>query len=156
MAERFWAKVDKLGEKDCWEWKASRDELGYGFFRAKSGKSMVKAHRWCWIITNGDPGSLHVLHRCDNPPCVNPNHLFLGDHQDNMQDRNEKGRTTRGRPVAHGNASGARKVDLEQVREIRRRYAAGGSTQASLGTEFGISQTEVGRIVRRDRWLYDE
>lgn len=120
------------------------------------GENMVKAHRASWMLTNGDPGEMHVMHRCDNPSCVNPAHLSLGSHEENMQDRNGKGRTTLGRAGHHGEGSGrSAKLTLQQVREVRERYARGGVSQTALGVEFGISQTQVGRIIRGVRWQYD-
>lgn len=86
--ERFWAKVEK--GPDCWEWKAFRNK-GYGKF-TYNGR-MYLAHRLSWILTNGPiPDGLGVLHSCDNPPCVNPDHLFLGTQLDNMRDASNKGR----------------------------------------------------------------
>lgn len=91
---RFNAKVDKSG--DCWMWTGGvkSKEQPYGKF--PTGKRSIKAHRAAWIIANGPiRGGLHVLHRCDNPRCVNPDHLFLGTHQQNMEDMHKKGRAAR-------------------------------------------------------------
>jgi hypothetical protein len=118
---------------------------------------MRKAHRIAWILTNGEPSEgAQILHRCDNPPCCNPAHLFPGTHQDNMADRNAKGRTTAGRHHgAHGEQSHLAKLTLPDVRAIRRAYAAGGVSQSALGAQYGVSQTQVGRIVRGVRWARD-
>jgi hypothetical protein len=88
---RFWSKVDKSGE--CWVWTAKAlCENGYGRFYV--GKKPLRAHRYSWELANGPiTDGLFVCHRCDNPPCVNPAHLFLGTHQDNMQDMVAKGRS---------------------------------------------------------------
>lgn len=84
---RFWKYVDKKGENECWEWNRSKYPNGYG----RIGKHY--AHRFSWILTNGEiPNGLHVCHSCDNPPCVNPKHLWLGTVADNMHDRDSKGR----------------------------------------------------------------
>lgn len=100
-AERFWQKVDRRGNEQCWIWISVRNSDGYGQFRT-GGAFMDKAHRESWRMANGPiPEGLSVLHRCDNPSCVNPNHLFLGTQQDNIADMLRKGRhVKRGQKVA--------------------------------------------------------
>jgi len=89
--EKFWASLDIRGNEDCWEWQRGRDDGGYGCV-CYSGKR-YGAHRLAWELTNGPiPEGLLVCHSCDNPPCCNPKHLFLGTHGDNMQDALTKGR----------------------------------------------------------------
>jgi hypothetical protein len=89
--KRFWDKVKIAGPKDCWEWTAAKDKNGYGFFRFDDKQQ--KAHRVAWQLEIGPiPDEMHICHVCDNPPCVNPNHLFLGTPKDNMQDKLAKGR----------------------------------------------------------------
>lgn len=91
--ETFWSKVDKTGE--CWVWVAGRFVTGYGAYRNQG------AHRVSWGLMNGPiPAGLFVLHRCDNPPCVRPDHLFLGTHTDNMHDKVAKGRAS-GQQLTH-------------------------------------------------------
>lgn len=89
---RFWSKVNKgLRPDDCWIWTAGKSN-GYGIFRVGDNKT-ISAHRYSYILHNGkEPGSLFVCHRCDNPSCVNPDHLFLGTQGDNIQDMIDKGR----------------------------------------------------------------
>lgn len=95
LADRFWAKVDKRGPDECWLWTGCRKKaFGYGKIgEGRMGQRTLLAHRVSWEITNGSiPDGAMVLHRCDNPPCVNPRHLFLGDQLDNMRDMVSKGR----------------------------------------------------------------
>ena len=89
----FWSKVEKT--PSCWNWISTLDGKGYGKF--KRGGNWWSASRTAWTFGNGSiPSKKHVLHRCDNPACVNPEHLYLGSHQDNMRDRGKRGRS-RGR-----------------------------------------------------------
>lgn len=89
--ERFWQKVEKTDT--CWLWRGSKNTTGYGQLRTDR---LEKAHRISWEIHNGPiPDGLAVLHACDNPPCVNPSHLWLGTQADNARDRQAKGRQNR-------------------------------------------------------------
>lgn len=90
LEERFWEKVDKTG--DCWEWTGFKNRQGYGQFQV-STKNGQPAHRVSFELANGKiPDGMHVCHKCDNPPCVRPDHLFLGTPSDNMKDMVKKGR----------------------------------------------------------------
>ena len=89
MLTRFWNKVDKSGA--CWEWTASKDKDGYGLFHFN--RKQVRAHRFAFGLDN-IPKGMAVCHTCDNPGCVNPDHLFLGTNLDNTQDMISKGRNT--------------------------------------------------------------
>jgi hypothetical protein len=151
LYERFWGKVKKAGPDECWVWVGSLDAKGYGFIFDRPRRSSRKAHRVSWEIANGPiPAGKSVCHTCDNRPCVNPRHLWIGSHQDNMRDMAEKGRAGVLVGSAHPNAV----VTEQQVREIRRRYAAGGVTHAQLATEYSASKPTIGAICRRRNWTH--
>lgn len=136
----FWEQVSPEG---CWEWLGARDQDGYG--QTRIGMRRVKAHRKAWEIIHGPvPDGLLVLHSCDNPPCVRPNHLFIGTHRDNQRDKWAKGRGVKVR-------NGAKLTDA-QAAEIRSRYATGTIRQRDLGEEFGIEQGTVSRIIRNKNY----
>lgn len=97
---RFWVKVDKTNA--CWYWTGAKNNRGYGNVRIAS--KYLLAHRVSYAIAYGIPDDMNVLHKCDNPACVRPNHLFLGTHQDNMDDMVAKGRAKAG-PIPRANAA---------------------------------------------------
>lgn len=91
LKQRFWSKVDVRSENECWEWQAGKSH-GYGTFKLGVDQP-AGAHRVCYEITNGPiPEGFHILHKCDNPPCVNPKHLFVGNNKANVADAVRKGR----------------------------------------------------------------
>lgn len=91
LSERFWEKVDILGKDDCWNWTACKNSDGYGEIRMYPSKD--KAHRIAYKLTHGEIiDGMEVCHKCDNPSCCNPKHLFLGTHRDNILDMYAKGR----------------------------------------------------------------
>jgi hypothetical protein len=166
--DRFWAKVDVRGPDECWEWQAHRDPRGYGTFRIGNAREETKprwAHRLAWELTNGPiPDGLCACHRCDNPPCCNPGHLFIGTRGDNNRDAAAKGRTLSGerhpshthpeswpRGQAHPNST----LTKELVVVIRTRAAAGES-QTSIGADLGVKPSTVGAVVRRENWRHVE
>lgn len=142
VEKRFWPKVDKTDGHgpagDCWIWTASTDIYGYGIVGV--GGRNKGAHRASWEIHNGPiPEGLKVLHHCDNPPCVRPNHLFLGTQKDNMDDMNAKGR--RGK--------GPAKLTVAQALEIRQLYATGKFSCYRLSLRYGVCRSAVSHVVNR-------
>ena len=108
----------------------------------------MKAHRASWIVHNGPiPARMHVLHRCDMPPCINPDHLFLGTQVDNNADRDRKGR---GR-VALGERQHLAKMNAAMVAEIRQ---SNGVSLAKLAAKYGVNKTTIGRIISRKTWKH--
>lgn len=148
LPESFLSRL-KLTESGCLEWRGARDTErgGYGHLRVR-GRTF-KAHRWAWFLAHGAHAIGMVLHRCDNPPCCNPDHLFVGTAADNARDMAAKGRSEPHRGEANGNAL----LTVGDVVEIRARYAAGVS-QRALAREFGVSRGAVENVVRRKNWAH--
>lgn len=160
LEERFWAKVQK--SEACWVWRGTIDARtgGYGRFRPDGHGRQVRAHRVSWELANGPiPEGMHVLHRCDNPPCVRPDHLFLGTNRDNIADRVAKGRG-RGftfRPDARskprGSQNGMAKLLESDIPHIRA-AAAAGESQRAIARRYGVDPGTVWGIVRRRTWRH--
>jgi hypothetical protein len=147
--ERFWSKVDIRGPNDCWEWTASRNQPGYGIFSLRHKKN-VRAHRMAWTLSVGSipPGKL-VLHQCHNPGCVNPRHLQLGTHSDNMAQAVERGTVGRRVPWAPplpGELNPSAKLTWNDVREIRRLHQTGKIGCRRLARMFRVGETAIRHI----------
>lgn len=143
LAERFWRHVLRIDDLfSCWEWTGSRFANGYGQFG--SDKTSRMAHRIAYRLAFGEfDNSLYVCHKCDNPPCVRPNHLFLGSGVDNMQDALRKGRHV---PARAGDRNPNAKLTAQQVREMRQLFVEGWK-QAELIARFSVSSATVWHIV---------
>lgn len=146
--ERFFDKVAVGAHDECWEWGASLHKDGYG--RVGLGGDVLLAHRVSYAIEHEDPDGDLVLHTCDNPPCVNPAHLYLGDQSDNNRDAWDRGRRTMSDQTGSNNH--ATKLDEETVREIKSRYESEDISQAKIGEEYGVSQSTVSLIVLGETW----
>lgn len=159
LAVRFWAKVNKEGPVlrpelgPCWVWTRGTTRSGYGQITAgllaDGTRGPLLAHRLSYEMAEGPiPDGLWVLHRCDNPPCVRPAHLFLGTVLENNDDMRAKERHT------FGTRFTSAKLTEEIVRSMRERYSAGGVTLRILADEYGINPKTVHKVIRRLSWSH--
>lgn len=181
LAERFWAKVDKHGPVcaselgPCWMWTAATTVTG-GYGSISVGGKQVRAHRVSFQLSVGPiPPGQWVLHRCDNPPCIRPEHLFLGTDRDNQRDRAAKGRhlaplermlrdllvapwhvLSRAAGPAHpfGESHCRAKLTTSQVSEIRRRYIPRRVSTRKLAAEFGVSPRAIRAALSGETWKH--
>ena len=148
IEERFDAKWEPVTESGCWVWTASLHRVGYGQIR--HDERILRAHRVSYELHIGPiPAGMHVLHKCDNRSCVNPDHLFLGTNDDNVADMVTKGRQSK------GEKNGKARLTEDNVREIRRRLAAGEKNK-DLSVEFGVSTPSISKIAKRKTWRHVE
>jgi hypothetical protein len=148
--ERFWSKVKK-SDDGCWTWTAAKDKDGYGLFWLN--QAMVRAHRLS-LLTKIDPNgetdynSLFACHKCDNPSCVNPDHIYFGSHTDNIADM-----VNRGRGLS-GERSPATSLTEKDVTQIRIMYFNGNTTSRKLAKQFGVGKSTILRIIHHKTWKY--
>jgi len=157
---RFWSRVVRCEGDGCWIWQGRREEkMGYGRFLF--GEGSLYAHRISYHLTVGPiPRGLCVCHRCDNPPCVNPDHLFLGTQKDNIADAITKGRQAKG--LTHGSvthpglhrgeknpSAKLTEVEVSQIRALVRGFRI---TKGDVGRLYGVTGQMVGAISRRRAW----
>ena len=156
LPARFWVKVNPAGPMpehcleigQCWVWTGACNSDGYGQFKAAS--RMAGAHRHLYAALLAPlPDGLHVCHRCDNPPCVRPGHLFTGTPADNAADRGRKGRHN----PSVGENNGNSKLTTAKVLEIRR-LAAEGVTQRAIARQFEVDQALVAQIIHWKLWRH--
>ena len=140
VAQRFDDFCDKSGE--CWEWMGCKDKDGYGFIRV-DGKN-IKSHRLAYSLycSAEIDSALHVCHKCDNPSCVNPDHLWLGTNRDNQIDSVVK------------NRHGGQKMTADDVRFAREKYFSGQMTQAELCRKFNISSGMMSNTINKRKWAH--
>jgi len=152
IEERFWSKVDKNAPNGCWLWTAGKAR-GYGYFRIRTKKNKVRAHRMAWELTYGPiPEGMNVLHSCDNPPCCNPAHLFLGTQVDNVRDMMRKkrdGAFSYTRRDNRGEKSANAKLNNVVIKKLKKIYAVGGVSYAQLARGLGVNETTISRAIRR-------
>ena len=146
--DKFWSMCEKR-ENSCWEWSKCLHKDGYG--QLNYHRKYWLAHRLAWALTNGEiPPGMCVCHKCDNPKCINPDHLFLGSHADNMNDMKKKGRR---KGINAGEANGRAKITQRIADEMRRKYKEGGHTQMQLSAMYGLSQPTVSLILLNKAWV---
>lgn len=149
LEERFWSFIEK-GES-CWKWKGSKNRCGYGMIG--EGRKVVYAHDLSYRLHYGEIpatdnylGRMYILHKCDNPECTNPEHLFAGTQTDNMRDMSSKGRST------SGEKSYSAKLTWEDAKKIREMWKSGQYTQRLLSEMFDIDRSSISNIVNNKQW----
>lgn len=146
-ATRFWAHVDRSDPDACWPWGGTITAYGYG--QISDGGRSVRAHRLAYELEHGEiPAGMQVCHRCDNPPCVNPAHLFTGSAAENQHDKRAKGRAARGEQNGGGG-----KLTADDVRAVRARLAAG-DTLSAIARDHHVSRTLVRGIRDGKLWSH--
>jgi len=145
VSKLFWDKVRILGPDDCWNWLASV-KSGYGHFTTGSRHGLSQsAHRTSYMLSKGPINDgLHVCHTCDNPLCVNPNHLFLGTPQENTQDMLSKQRSARGEK---NTKSKLKESDIVSIRSDLR-------SSKEIALEYGVKSLAINRIKRNIYWRH--
>jgi HNH endonuclease len=147
LEERFWAKVDK--SDGCWNWNGCLNEHGYGLFGINNRSKL--AHRIAYKITIKDPDNLCVLHKCDNPKCVNPAHLFLGTKKENTQDMLKKGRDYK--PVGERSTTSKLTIsDVVLIRQLLSKRARGDVKR--VAEKFKISKRHAYGIAAGETWSH--
>lgn len=153
LTERFWAKVNKAGPDECWGWTGKPNAQGYGQIDGdrieRQGRKRLTTHRVSWTIHYGSiPAGMFVCHKCDNRLCVNPRHLFLGSHQDNVDDMRSKMRHSYG--VRRRNA----KLTDDAVRQIRCEVRAGSLSKRAIARKHGVSWGTLFRMLKGRTWTH--
>lgn len=146
LVERFWEKVDVCGPDECWPWLAATKQGGYGKILGEDGRFRL-AHRVAFALVVGPiPVGLLLCHRCDNPGCVNPRHLFLGTQADNLQDMRAKGRGNPPRGRQHPRARLTEELVI-LIRADRRGHRR-------IARDLGIGKSTVGMVKAGLTWTH--
>lgn len=157
---RFYSKINPPNVAGCMEWKAGRNIKGYGMFSVRYNN--YASHRIAWFLVNGQiPSGMIVCHKCDNPSCCNPEHLFLGTFLDNNRDRAVKGRSYIPPPgerseqmkvaAARGENNGAAKLTQDDITRIR--SLKNSLPQSEIALMFKVNQSSISRILGNKRWF---
>ena len=163
---KFWSLVN-INPNGCWEWNAYLNKWGYGTFYYEG--DVFLAHRVSWVICNSrSPGQLCVLHKCDNPKCVRPDHLFLGTDLDNARDKIKKGRARIGvmprgdlhwsrripEKIPKGERNGHAKLSSEDVKFIRENYVKRKVPYTFFAKKFGVEWSTIRSVVKMRNWKH--
>jgi len=142
---KFWLMIDKKGEDDCWNWIRGRFSSGYGQFSANTyeGRKVMRSHRFVYEITYGKIlGGMQINHKCDNKLCCNPKHLYIGTQQDNVDDREYRGR------------SGKSKLTTNDVLKIRQLHKSGKFNQRMIADMFKVHPSQISLIISHKNWSW--
>lgn len=147
VLSRFWEKVNKKGESECWNWLSAKNISEYG--QIEYNGNTIPSHRISWMIHNGEiPKDLYVLHRCNNPKCVNPKHLYIGTQNDNMKQMVNDGRS------CYGERHWCSKLNWDTVNKIREEYANDKNvTIHGLSDRYRMSTTAMTYIVLNKQFV---
>ena len=166
ILERLLQRISVNHETGCWFWTGCCNRSGYGMITISSKlcKIVSYVHRVMWEEKFGKiPDGLYVCHHCDNPPCINPDHLFLGTHQDNMDDGKKKGRFASGErhyQFGHperffrGENNGMSKLTEQDVRDIRRKFKVPGILLRHLAEEYKVHLRTIQNVVNYNTWKH--
>lgn len=153
LIARFWSKVAVGPNKDCWHWNGAVGGNGYGRFRV-AGRRTEQPHRVAWELANGEAlGARYACHTCDNKLCVNPHHIYAGDHGSNTRDAVERGLLVGNRLDQRGAANANARLSEADVMAIRE-MIAGGATNRAIAKLFPVSDGMISRIRRGRSWTH--
>lgn len=149
VTDRFWDKVNKKGKFDCWEWEGATGRLGYGQFKYKGENK--RSHRFIFsYFFDINLEEKHILHNCDNPPCVNPQHLYIGNHEINMRDKSIRNRMSDRR----GENNNFSELSEEDVEEIYKKRHIDNKPLKEISDEFNTSVGNVSDIINDKTWTH--
>jgi len=154
--ERFWSKVNKKNDTECWEWTGCLQKNGYGCFGIENGNKIVRTHRFSFMIHHNRNinTNMYILHSCDNRKCCNPYHLREGTQKENVADAINRNRWIGAPTDKKGEENGSSKLMEQQVIEIRQKYISHKYPQYKLADEYGVSKTLIGNIIRKECWKH--
>lgn len=148
MAVRFADSIRVGASDECWPWLGTTDRNGYGVIKDDNGKQ-VSAHRVAYALTRGAiPSGRLIMHRCDNPPCCNPEHLHAGTNLENQRDKKSKGRGVYRRGASH-HMTRLTDLDVANIRSL-----AGHVSRRAIAARYGVCRQTIDRIVNGIHWQH--